>query len=155
MPTALNIRPLLDAIKARLEALTAGMEFGTAAGGTAPLAVHLYRVPNEAMAGGGSPYPFALVRPRSGSDGDVLGSVRVWLLFGLINEDEGGAGDEQLESLAAVVCRLSEDQNFAPHALRPEISFRFGADDTGAQAHPDYQLTAELIFDRDSVYLNQ
>lgn len=155
MPTALSIRPLLDAVKARLEELTAGMEFSTSSGGTAALAVYLYRVPNEILADGGDPYPFALLRPRGGSDGDGLGTTRLWLLFGLTNGDEDGAGDEQLEDLAAAVCRLSENQAFAPHALRPEIAFRFGQDETGAQAHPEYQLTADLIFDRESVYLNQ
>lgn len=154
MTTALNIRPLLEAIKARLGELTDGMTFSTSAGGSAPLVIYIYRVPNDILADGGDPYPFALIRPRGGADGDGLGTTRVWLLFGLTNSEEDGAGDEQLESLAAAVCRLAENQAFAPHALRPEITFRFGQDDTGAQAHPEYQLTADLIFDRESVYLN-
>jgi hypothetical protein len=153
--TALNIRPLLEKIQARLEELTATMEFSTAAGVPAALAVHLYRVPNALLADGAAPYPFALLRPVSGGDGDGLGTLRVWLLFGLTCAEEDGTGDEQLEALAAVVCRLSENQAFYPHALRPEIIFRFGEGESGAQAHPDYQLTAELVFDRQSVFLNQ
>lgn len=154
--TILNIRPLLDAVKTRLAALLTGQTFTVKAGGTAPVAIHLYRLPNSARADLTDDLcPFAVIIPTGGTENDQAGVTALRIVACCYNTGEDGQGDNDVEVLAAAMLRLSEDQNFFPYAMQPNIKFAFGDPETGAQAHPQYYLTVDLAFGREPVYLNQ
>jgi len=99
--------------------------------------------------------PFAVITQRGGSDSQNGGSATIRIVVGIYQESESGTGDGQLEAIAAAIVRLSENQSFSPYILDGDINFYFGDRETGAQNHPQYFLTVDLTFVRESVYLNQ
>ena len=156
MPTILNIRPLLDAVKTRLAALLTAQTFTVKAGGTAAVGIHLYRLPNSSLVNQLDDLaPFAIVSPLGGSDSSRTGVTNVRIMAGIYNTGADGQGDADVERLAAAILRLSEEQAFAPHVLQDGIKFHFGDPETGGQNHPEYYLTVDLAFSREPVYLNQ
>lgn len=151
----LAIRTLLQAVLTRIDALAAGLTFQTITGAPAALATHLYRLPNTALdASGAGPFPYLVARPLGGSEGEKVGVTRVLLLAGVYNEGASNAGEDDLEALIKVILRLSEDQNFSPYALLPDITFQNGGEKDGGQDPPEFYMTATLSFGREPFYLN-
>lgn len=157
MTTILNIRPLLDAVKTRLTELLTAQTFAVkGAEEPAPVAIHLYRLPNSAKADVTEDIcPWGVIAQLGGGENSQEGTITLRLIFGIYNEGEDGEGDFDVERILAAVLRLSENQDFHPHVLQPDIKYFFGHPDSGAQNHPEYYLTVNLSFTREPVYLNQ
>lgn len=157
MPTILNIRPLLAAVKTRLTELLTDQTFAVKGSAEpAAVAIHLYRLPNSARADITEDVcPWCVISQLGGADTLQEGTTRLRLIFGVYNEGVSGEGDYDVERLAAAALRLSLRQDFHPHVLQPGIEFFFGVSENGEQAHPQYFLTVLLTFSREPVYLNE
>ncbi len=159
MATALNIRPTLEKLKARLKLLTAGLILMDVDSAPAALGVYLYSIPNALLQRDNDPdtaheYPYLVIRPVAGDDGMQSGSLRVRCFVGLFNPGENFEGEDDLESVAAAILRLSDEQDYAPYALEPDIKFQLGGEKNGAQEVDKFYMTADLILTREALFTN-
>lgn len=155
MATPLSIRPLLAAVKERLEELTEELLLAHREGDPGPPEVYTYRLPNTARADVEVDIcPFLVAVPLGGGDGLADGTARVRVVAAIYNPGDNGEGDDDIEALTAVILRLSENQNFNPHYLEGGMTFILGDPETGAQNHPVYYTAVDLTFVREPVYLN-
>jgi len=150
--TTLAIKPLLQQVLDKMADLTAGLTYITQAGGAAPLATSLYRLPNAALdTNGPGPFPYLVARPLLLAEGARFGQTKVRIFIGLYNPGEGSEGEDDLESLAALIFQLAVDQDFTPYSLDADITIKMGGADDGGQPHPEYYLTADLAFTREAI----
>jgi hypothetical protein len=145
----------------RLAALCAGQTWSTEGGVQKALQIHRYHLPQPTTeAARDSDLPFVIVRPISGGDEGVSGQDTVRLIAALYCAATPDTDcPKELDRLLGRILQIPTGQSFSPYSFE-RLTYHLGEFSSdprieGRQPHPEYYLTADLIFMRETAFIEE